>query len=237
MNDYAVITGGARGIGAAIARKLRSDGLRVIVVDRDSPATDTADEFLQLDLADAPNLTAGLERIILGRRVTRLVNNAGIVMPASLEDADPDSFGRVVDVNLIAPMLCAKAVLPAMKAAHYGRIVNISSRAALGKELRTAYSATKAGLIGMSKTWALELAPYGITVNVVGPGPINTELFAKVNPAGDARTQAIMNAIPVKRLGTPEDVAQAVAFFCAEGSGFVTGQVLYVCGGLTIGSA
>jgi NAD(P)-dependent dehydrogenase (short-subunit alcohol dehydrogenase family) len=124
-----------------------------------------------------------------------------------------------------------------MKAARFGRIVSVSSRAALGKELRVAYSAAKAGLEGMTKTWALELAAHGITANAVGPGPIGTELFHQNNPADSPRTRAIIEGIPVKRLGTPEDVAHAIASLLDERAGFVTGQVLYVCGGMTVGNA
>jgi NAD(P)-dependent dehydrogenase (short-subunit alcohol dehydrogenase family) len=124
-----------------------------------------------------------------------------------------------------------------MKAARYGRIVNVSSRTALGKELRTVYSATKAGLHGITRTWALELARHGITVNAIGPGPIGTELFMRVNPADSPRTKAIIDGVPVGRLGTPADIAHAVAFFADGRAGFVTGQVLYVCGGMTIGVA
>jgi len=142
-----------------------------------------------------------------------------------------------VNTNLRAAMLCAQAVVPAMKQARQGRIVNLTSRAALGKEGRTIYAATKAGLIAMTKTWALELGAHGITVNAVGPGPINTALFARSNPPDSPRTRAIVEGIPVRRIGEPEDVAKAVAFFTAETSSFVTGQVLYVCGGLTVGSA
>jgi NAD(P)-dependent dehydrogenase (short-subunit alcohol dehydrogenase family) len=113
----------------------------------------------------------------------------------------------------------------------------MASRAALGKELRTAYAATKAGLVGVTRVWALELGAHGITANALGPGPIATELFERANPADSPRTQAIIDSVPVKRIGTPEDVAHAAGFFLDELSGFVTGQVLYVCGGLTVGSA
>ena len=237
MTDHAIVTGGARGIGAAIAERLKADGLSVAVVDRIAPQHGHAAAFIELDLSDVDATRDALTRFCEGRRVTRLVNNAGIVMPASVEETDPASIDQVSAVNLRAPLVCLQAVLPSMKVAGLGRVVNISSRVALGKELRTAYAATKAGLHGMTKTWALELGRHGITVNAVGPGPIATELFNKVNPPGDPRTEKIIETVPVKRTGTPEDVAEAVGFFCSEGAGFVTGQVLYVCGGMTIGSA
>jgi NAD(P)-dependent dehydrogenase (short-subunit alcohol dehydrogenase family) len=236
MADLALVTGGANGIGAAIARRLTEDGLRVVVVDREPVTHDYAHEAITLDLADLEATQGTLRRVIGDRHVTRLVNNAGIVLPASLEDTDPADLDAVAAVNLRAPIICMQAVLPGMKAAGMGRVVNISSRVALGKELRTAYSATKAGLHGMTKTWALELGQHGVTVNAVGPGPIQTALFDVVNPPGDARTEAIIARVPVRRLGQPADVADAVSFLCSVRAGFVTGQVLYVCGGMTIGS-
>lgn len=236
MTDHALVTGAARNIGAAIARRLRRDGFGVVAVDRAEPDHADYDEFVRLDLADAPVVAERLAEIAGAYRVTRLVNNAGIVAPAGIEDTDPDSLDRVAAVNLKAPIICLQALLPGMKRAGIGRVVNISSRVALGKELRTVYAATKAGLHGMTKTWALELGRHGITVNAVGPGPIRTELFDEVNPPGDPRTQAIVARVPVGRLGSPDDVAEAVSFFASDGSGFVTGQVLYVCGGMTISS-
>ena len=124
-----------------------------------------------------------------------------------------------------------------MRAENYGRIVLISSRAALGLATRTAYSATKAGLIGMARTWALELAPDGITVNAIAPGPIaGTAMFHDVLPDGDPRIDALARSIPVRRLGQPEDVARAVLFLADRNSGFITGQTLFVCGGTSVGS-
>ncbi len=236
MADHALITGGGRNIGAAIARRLKSDGFAVIVIDRVDPDHDHFDEFVKLDLADSAATIRELAAVVRGKPITRLVNNAGVVKPATIEETTPDDLDIVTAVNLKAPILCTQAVLPGMKAAGRGRIVNISSRVALGKELRTAYSATKAGLHGMTKTWALELGRHGVTVNAVGPGPIRTTLFEKVNPPSDPRTQTIIDRVPVNRLGTPDDVADAVSFFVSDRAGFVTGQVLYVCGGMTIGS-
>jgi NAD(P)-dependent dehydrogenase (short-subunit alcohol dehydrogenase family) len=188
------------------------------------------------DLADPAATAAALTEALAGGPVTRLVNNVGAVFPAALEDQTLDQVDAAFGLNLRCAVQCTQALLPGMKGVGFGRIVNMASRAALGKELRTAYAATKAGLIGATRVWALELGAHGITVNALGPGPIATELFNRANPPGDPRTRAIVESVPVKRVGTPEDVAHAAGFL-DERAGFVTGQVLYVCGGLTVGTA
>ena len=132
-------------------------------------------------------------------------------------------------------MLLVQAFLPTLRGSGQGRIVNMSSRAALGKGERIVYSATKAGMIGMTRTLAMELGRDGITVNAIGPGPIANELFRQSNPDGAPQTQRILNSIAVGRMGTPDDVARAALFFLSPDNGFVTGQVLYVCGGTTLG--
>jgi len=236
MTDTVLVTAASRGIGRGIATRLTQDGYTVVTLDRDPPAALLPREtFILVDLADAAATAHALTQAVARHAPTRLVNNAGTVRPASLEDTTFEDLQAVVSLNLRCAIQCAQALLPAMKAAHFGRIVNISSRAALGKELRTVYAATKAGLHGMTKTWALELAAHGITVNAVGPGPIGTELFHRVNPAESPKTRAIINGVPVKRLGTPDDIAHAAAYFLDTRAGFVTGQVLYVCGGMTVG--
>lgn len=235
--EYALVTGGSRNIGGAIAKRLTDDGFGVVVLDRIAPDHDHLVAFIEQDLTDEAGLRETLRSIVSAHRVTRLVNNAGVVQPASLEATSTRDLRTVQAVNIIAPVLCAQAVLPGMKDAGIGRIVNISSRVALGKELRTSYAASKAGLHGLTKTWALELGRFGITVNAVGPGPIRTSLFDQVNPPGDPRTRTILEAIPVRRMGSGDDVADAVSFFLSDRAGFVTGQVLYVCGGMTIGAA
>lgn len=233
----ALVTGGSRGIGAAVVARLAARGIPVINLDREAPAGDSPARFVRCDLTDLAVTQATLARIADENAILWLVNNAGIAAPATLEETTVDDFDKVVAINLRACILAAQAVLPAMKAAGKGRIVTVSSRAALGKELRTAYSATKAGVIGLTRTWALELAPHGITVNAIGPGPIETELFKSANPHNSPRTQAIIRGVPVQRLGQPEDIAHAADFFLSDGAGFVTGQVLYVCGGMTVGVA
>jgi 3-oxoacyl-[acyl-carrier protein] reductase len=233
-----LITGGAGGIGRAIARRAAAAGWRPVTLDLRAPGDPLPNEaFLQCDFADLAAARAALAEAAARHAPTRLVNNVGIVRPASLEETSAEDLAAVMDVNLRGAVLAAQATLPAMREAGFGRIVNIASRAALGKELRTAYAASKAGLIGLTRTWALELAAGGITVNAIGPGPIATELFRHANPDNSPRTRAIIEGVPVRRLGTPADVAHAAAFFLDDAAGFVTGQVVYVCGGLTVGLA
>jgi NAD(P)-dependent dehydrogenase (short-subunit alcohol dehydrogenase family) len=145
-------------------------------------------------------------------------------------------LNALVNLHLTAAVLLMQATLPAMKAANFGRVVLVSSRSVLGLPTRTVYSATKAGMLGMARTWALELAPHGITVNVVAPGPVQTANFHSIVPEGSPQVEKIAAAIPVKRLGQPDDVARAVLFFADREAGFVTGQVLYVCGGTSVGT-
>ena len=228
--ERVLITGGAAGIGAATAERCRADGYEPVIIDR-------AGDGIQADLADPAATAAALTRALEDGPITRLVNNVGIVCPADAEEQTLEQLDLAWALNVRCSLQCMQALLPGMKAAGFGRIINMSSRAALGKTQRTAYAATKAALIGMTRVWALELGQHGITANAIGPGPIRTELFERANPAGSPRTQAIIDAVPVKRVGTPDDVAHAVSYFLDARSGFVTGQVLYVCGGISVGAA
>ena len=225
-----LITGGASGIGAAIAERCRAEGYEPVVIDR-------VGDGIRADLSDAADTERALREALAGGPITRLVNNVGIVVPADAESQTLAEFDLAVSLNLRCAFQCMQALLPGMKEAGFGRIVNMSSRAALGKELRTAYSATKAGLIGMTRVWALELGRHGITANAIGPGPIRTELFDRANPPDAPRTRAIIESVPVKRVGTADDVAHTASYLLDERSGFVTGQVIYVCGGMTVGVA
>jgi len=236
LDKHVLVTGGSQGIGRAVVMRLLSDGYHVFNFDLVPPAqTAPGEDFSEVDLVNGAALDAALSALLTRHPVVRLVNNAGIVRPAPIERATADDLAAVSALNLLAPLRLLQGLLPAMRDAGFGRVVNISSRAALGKLERSAYAATKAGLHGMTRTWALELGAYGVTVNAVGPGPIATDLFERVNPPGHPNTEKIRNAIPVKRMGTAEDVAHAVASLIDDRAGFITGQVLYVCGGMTVG--
>ncbi|GAU86906.1 SDR family NAD(P)-dependent oxidoreductase [Bosea sp. BIWAKO-01] len=228
--ERVLITGSAAGIGRATAERCRAEGYEVIGIDRDG-------DGIRADLSDPEATATALSQALRGGPITRLVNNVGIVRPGTVEQQGLADLDLAVSLNLRCSLQCLQALLPGMKEAGFGRVVNIASRAALGKERRSVYAATKAGLIGMGKVWALELGRHGITSNSIGPGPIRTELFERANPPGSPATQAILDAVPVGRMGEPDDVANAVAFLLDARSGFVTGQTLYVCGGMTVGAA
>ena len=234
MAERVLVTGGASGIGRAVAERCRADGYEPVVIDLEALPDGGG---IRADLSDPDETARALEAALRGGPITRLVNNVGVVRPGAVEEQTLADLDLIASLNLRCPVQCLQALLPGMREAGFGRVVNIASRAALGKRLRTGYAATKAGLIGMAKVWALELGEHGITANAVGPGPIRTELFDRANPPGSPATRAIIDAIPVRRVGTPEDVANAVSFLLDARSGFVTGQVLYVCGGMTVGAA
>lgn len=237
MADHVLITGGSLNIGAAITRRALEDGIRPIVLDVAEPEIEGDVEFHRVDLADLEATEALLRELVRDRAITRLVNNVGVVCPGSLGALDFADFETVMNLNLRTAILCAQTLLPGMREAGFGRIVNNASRTVLGKEKRSFYAASKAALIAAARTWALELAADGITANVVAPGTIATTAFDRNNPPDDPQTRAIIKAIPARRIGTPDDVAQAVSFFLDARSGFVNGQVVYVCGGLTVGRA
>ncbi|BAC90491.1 3-oxoacyl-(acyl-carrier-protein) reductase [Gloeobacter violaceus PCC 7421] len=166
-----------------------------------------------------------------------VVNNAGLVQLRALGDIDPGEMLEVLDFNLLPAVQMTQAALPAMRAAGWGRIVNIASLVALGWTERTGYAAAKAGLIAMTRTWALELAKTGITVNAVAPGPTETELFRKNHPPGSASEARLLAQVPVGRFGHPSEIAAAVAFLLSEDAAFITGQTLFVDGGASVGRA
>lgn len=190
--------------------------------------------FREVDLADTAAAQQAGAEIAARHAVRYLVNNAGANRPGLLEQATVDDLDYAYALNVRAAMILIQAFVPAMRAAKFGRIVNMASRAVLGKTGRTVYSAAKAGLLGMTRTLCLELAADGITVNAVAPGPVATELFDNGHPIGSEKRKRVIDSIPVRRVGTPDDVARTVAFLLAPDSGYITGQTVFVCGGTSV---
>jgi len=240
MNErpVAIVTGGSAGIGATICRRMIADGREVVSLARRKPDWEHPKlHAVEVDLTDARATEQAAAGVVKQYAVDCIVHNAGIVRPNLLADVRQEDLHDLTQLHLGAAILIVQAALPAMRERNFGRIVLISSRAALGLQTRTTYSATKAGMVGMARTWALELAPFGITVNVVAPGPIqDTDMFRDVMPSGGEREAALARSIPVRRLGRSDDVARAVMFFADPESSFITGQLLYVCGGASVSS-
>lgn len=237
-NDMtALITGGSKGIGADLAQALLDRGYKVVTLARHAPDwSHPALEHVNVDLLDAEAVATTAKEIAARHQITHLVHNAGLIWPNLLEEAQPSDITGLAQLHLGAALSLVQATLPAMKERGFGRILFNGSRAALGVPTRSAYSATKAGMIGLARTWSLELAPHGITVNVVAPGPILTDNFWGIVPKGSAQESELAERIPVGRLGTVADVTNAFLFFCDPASSFVTGQTLYVCGGASVGA-
>ena len=242
----AIVTGAARGIGAAVATRLAADGQAVAVVDLDEPscksvATAIADNggtaiAVAADVSDEQSVTDATEAVAdqLGGP-TILVNNAGITRDNVLRKMTVDDWDAVAAVHLRGNFLFSRAVQPYMREAGWGRIVNLSSVSALGNFGQMNYAAAKAGVQGITKTLAIELGPYGVTVNAVAPGFIETEMTAatatRMGVSFEELKETFAADIPVRRVGQPQDIAAAISFFASEEASFVSGQVLYVAGG------
>jgi len=242
----AIITGAARGIGAAIAKRLSEDGFAVAVLDLDEAACKTVVDKIEAsggqalavgaDVSDEQAVEAAVARVVNELSApTVLVNNAGITRDNLLFKMSGDDWDAVMNVHLRGAFLMSRATQKHMVDARWGRIVNLSSVSALGHRGQVNYSAAKAGIQGLTKTLAIELGQFGVTANAIAPGFIETEMTANTAkrmgvPFEDFKAAAA-KTIPVARVGQPEDIAATVSFFAREDASFVSGQVIYVAGG------
>ena len=242
QKEIAIVTGAGKGIGRAIAERLVADGFYVLLVDQDRVAGEKAVEeignkdaaFFQADISNEAQVKAlFIEADKLYGRVDVLVNNAGIIRDNMIWNMEAVDFDLVIQVNLKGSWLMCREAAIRMKEKQQGRIINIASRAWLGNRGQTNYSASKAGVIGMSRALALEMGKYNVAVNVVAPGLIETPLTAGIKKEA---LDKLIAAQPTKTMGKPEDVAHTVSFLASPKTNFITGQTFYVDGGKSIGA-
>jgi len=240
----AVVTGSGQGIGAGIARRLALAGAKVVLNDIAPDKIEQVGKELDAEGAVAFPVVAdvstkeGAESLIAQAaerfgRVDILVNNVGIARDKWISKMTDEDWDSVMTVNLKSQFLTCRAVVPHMRKQSHGRIVNISSRAWLGGAGQVNYSASKGGVVSLTRTLALELAKFGITVNCVAPALVDTPLFQAL---GDETKDRLAGTVPMGRVGTPADIAEAVSFFASDEASYITGQLIYVCGGRSIGS-
>jgi 3-oxoacyl-[acyl-carrier protein] reductase len=231
-----LVSGASKGIGRAVVDRLAGSGYDVIGLARTAPS-DFPGRFHEVDLADRAATAETLEEIVGEGRVDAVVNNVGFARFGHIGSIELDDLFTTYDMNVRTAVQLVQAVLPGMIDAGWGRIVNVTSLTTLGVAERTPYAASKAALETCTRIWAGELAPTGITVNAVSPGPIETEMFRQKSPAGSDREGRLLASIPLQRVGTPTEIAHVIAMLLHEDAGYMTGQIVRVDGGGSIGAA